>query len=1349
MKKRCGVTLFVVLLVFSAVARAQVSTSSISGTVLDKSGAVIVGAKVTLKNEATGIVQEAKTTASGTYSFASLHPDSYTVSVEMPGFNKWVSSKNIVNVGATTQVDVTLEVGAVTSVVEVVSSFEKLVTANATMGGVVGRKEIAELPLNGRNPLNLIVLEPGLVQRTTNSAGSGTHVYGSRDRAHNVTIDGIDANESSVPNPQSNIYRLTPDNVQEYRVTTHNATPEFGRNSGANVTIATRSGGNTFHGNAIWAHRNTVLNSNEFFNKASGITRPILLLNQFGGDIGGPVFKDRTFFFFSYQNNKIKQTQPISQSFGIPSVYTASARAGNYRFVRGVITLGSQTFTANSTGLVDKSGNLLPGVALCGGAVTNNCVDTYNMFASDPALLGPNASTQGMINSFPIPNNFSVGDGLNTAGFAWNTPSRFKGPFYMARIDHVINTNNSIFGRVLWSKYNTTEGDLLNGRPATFPGFNPQGEVFRTSQNVALSYRTVITPQVVNELTVGYSRFNFFFSLNESNKVSGILAAIGQECFGTDSFSNIDTPYCNTPHTQRAVSNVQFIDNLSWTKGNHMIRGGFNIRFYRHNDSRGVPGGFNMSPTIIFSQTTRSPFTVQVAPPSTGTCPAVGTCVFPGVVNTVNPALPGVGTGAGQIETADSNRLAQSLVEFMGIPARVQQVFQANLSGNTYTKDLFTLGTRAKQVNIYVQDEWKVTRNLTITYGVRWEWNMPPKDCCNRTFTPDRPVDQWSATTPITFKKTPSWFGRDNANAFAPRVSFAWQPFNDGKTVVRGGVGIAFDSISTFQATAIGGKVPGATLQCNTNVQGTGPTSCYGASDILPDNQRLAAVFGAFTPFSLPIPAVLPSNSFSPAVQPLGVAPGAGAFDPNLKVPTVYEWNLTIQRELPWGFTVEIGYIGKKGNRLYRAYDINQIKLPSEVLSAFLIAQGNVGAGCDPDGSVSGSSTAACATAVGTPTVLIRLFGTPVGSANTNLNSSTTIGELNRNNIGNLAVRIDQQSGALNTTSAALPTRINPLTGIAFVPNYFRPNPQFSDIFYFDSGGSSNYHGGILSIRRRFMRGLTMGFSYTLSKSIDDMSVDPVGAASGGALSTTNSRTPTDVRNFSLDRSRSDFDNRHVIVTNWLYELPFGKGRKWASSAPGWLNHVIGGWSWTGIYVRQSGEPFTLNSGSFTTNNTHQSTAFVDGPMIQPSLQKAISATVQGPVVWNAGAIDLAQKNCINVLRPDGTVTFTFFCIPAPGKNGSGRNIANGPGFWNMDMGILKSFTLTERVKLQFRSEFFNVFNHANFENPRNASVGSPTITSGSFGQTCCISSAVPSSTTIIAVGEPNRVIQFGFKIAF
>jgi hypothetical protein len=338
MRKICVFALALVLLgAFAGAAVAQVGTSRITGTVADKTGAVIPNAKVTATNEETNVSYTTTTTEAGLYSFAALPAGSYTITVEVQGFQKWVSRRNVLTVGAPTVVDATLEVGAVTSVVEVESTYERIETTSAMLSGVVTQKEIVELPLNGRNPLNLIIFEPGLVQRSSGAAGSGTHVFGSRDRAHNVTIDGIDANESSVPNPQSNIYRLTPDNVQEYRVVTHNATAEFGRNSGANVAISSRAGTNEFHGDLFYFHRNTVLNSQEFYAKAEAQirntqpTKPILLLHQFGGDVGGPIIKDRTFFFFSYQGNKIKQAQPISQSFGIPVVYTATAKQGLFR----------------------------------------------------------------------------------------------------------------------------------------------------------------------------------------------------------------------------------------------------------------------------------------------------------------------------------------------------------------------------------------------------------------------------------------------------------------------------------------------------------------------------------------------------------------------------------------------------------------------------------------------------------------------------------------------------------------------------------------------------------------------------------------------------------------------------------------------------------------------------------------------------------------------------------------------------------------------------------------------------------------------------------------------------------
>ncbi len=1292
------------VLLASALAFGQVSTSSISGLVQDESGAVVPGAKVVAQNEGTGVEYQTSTSSAGVYSIVSVPVGNYAITVTASGFQTFKSVHNVLTVGLPLVVDAALKVGAMASVVQVESTYERLDTSNAMMSGLVTRREVVDLPLNGRNPLNLIIFEPGLVQRSTGAAGSGTHVFGSRDRAHNVTVDGIDANESSVPNPQSNIYRLTPDNVQEYRVVTHNATPEFGRNSGANVTIATRQGTNEFHGDAYYFHRNSVLNSNEFFNNAAGQERPVLLLHQFGGDIGGPIVKNRTFFFFSYQGNRIKQTQPISQSFGIPGVYTATAKQGIFRYVKGTITLSDGTpIQQNDRRLVDSStGNLVAGVPVCASSADTNCIASYNMFANDPAGIGADPLMQTMINSFPNPNTFTVGDGLNTAGFLWNTPSRFTGPFFLIRGDHKFNDNHNIFARMLWNKYDTGEGDLLNARPRLFPGFAPLGLVNREGQNLAISYRAVLSPKAVNEFTMGYSRFQFNFLLFSANQSSN-PPPYGQECFGTDSTSNIDTPFCNTPDLRRAVSTIQFIDNFSYTRGSHIWKTGFNFRFYRHNDLRGVPGGVNMSPTMAMRSGDRS----------------IGT-------------LPTSPTG---IASGDRGTLDQAMVEFMGVVSQVNQAYTANFTGDVFTTDPFILGTRIKHFDSYVQDEWKVRRNLTLTYGLRWEWKRPGRDCCDRTFVPDRRVT--GEDGPVTYVKADSWWGRDNANTFAPRVSLAWDPWLNGKTVVRAGWGMAFDTISSFQVTSIGGKVPGSVLQCFTKV-GAAPISGCPAIPATP-NGRVSQLIGALSPFTLPIPSSRPSTSFSPPDAPAGTAPNVGAFDPNLRVPTIHEWNLTIQRELPWGFVAQGGYVGKRGIRLYRAYNINQIFTnQAGLLDSFLIGQQNIFNGCRADGTN-------CPTGVTgqTPTLLLQL------ASSSFLNGSASRNNFVNNALGALASRIDTNSG-----SSWIANR-------GFLPDYFRPNAQFSEIFYFDSGGGSIYHGMIVQLQRKYERGLTLGVSYTLAKSIDDMSVDPVAATSGGGLSSTNSRTPTDVRNFRLDRTLSDFDQRHVVVANVLYELPFGKRRRWANSAPGWVDQIIGGWTVTSIFIGQSGEPFTLLTGNSTTTSSRdgrtahdnrQGFVEVRGPMIQPGMFNL--AGVDGPVVYNVGPLinNPADPNrgCKNVLTPDGRPTSTFFCLPAPGQFGnSGRNSVYGPGFWNVDIGILKNFNVTERIKFQVRMEMFNAFNHTNFDNPRNASDGSPSLLSSLFAQSCCVASSVTSSTTVIANGEPNRVIQFALKVSF
>src|SRR5213078_557176 len=239
---------------------------------------------------------------------------------------------NILEVGTPLAVDLALEIGQVSETVTVTGGQEQLQNSNATIGNVVEQKAIEALPLNGRNPLNLLLLEPGVVQRSAGGAGSGVHVNGARDRAYNVTIDGIEANESSVPNPVSNLYRITPNNIQEYKVTTNNATAEEGRNSGASISIATRAGTSEYHGTGFFFLRNEALNSNEWYANAQKTPKPVIRLGQYGFEMGGPIKKNKTFFFGSIQKNRIDFTQPIDQTFGIPSVLTAEARNGVFRY---------------------------------------------------------------------------------------------------------------------------------------------------------------------------------------------------------------------------------------------------------------------------------------------------------------------------------------------------------------------------------------------------------------------------------------------------------------------------------------------------------------------------------------------------------------------------------------------------------------------------------------------------------------------------------------------------------------------------------------------------------------------------------------------------------------------------------------------------------------------------------------------------------------------------------------------------------------------------------------------------------------------------------------------------------
>jgi hypothetical protein len=1244
----------ILVLGFALSCAAQTSTSLLSGTVFDNSGAVVTGAIVTVLNEATGAELRQLSNSSGLYAFPSMPVGIYTIAVEVPGFKTARQTGNTLVVGTPLTVNITLQIGSATEVVKVEASIEQINTTNATLGNVVERQTVTTLPLNGRNPLNLIVLEPGVTQRS----GTGINVNGLRAQAGNVTIDGIEANEASNPTPTNNVFRINPDNVEEFKVTTSNPTPEEGKNSGLNVSIATRSGTNQFHGSLVEYFRNNDLNSNEFYANAQGQPRANLKANQYGWEVGGPIRKNKTFFYSAWQGQKVNLSQAIDKAFGsVPRVYTTQALSGVFRYFvsdpANPLTLNGTRISQNSPGLVTSSGALAPGIRNCGSPTDLNCVQSYNIFTNDPQHIGGDPAVLSLLKSYPTPNSFASGDGLNQAGYLWSAPSSVRGPRNLLRIDHSFDSRNNVFFRAMWATEQQLQGDLLNGRPAIFPGFPPRGEVYRPAKNFALSWRSLITPHVVNEFTAGFARFIFLFTYGDSNpKFPAEIPAY--------TFNNVDVDYVFSPHTQRTLNTPQLIDNISWTKGSHVMKFGINMRLYQQNDQSGSVAGINVLPSISLSS--------SLNPPGS----AFG---LPSIAN---------GSVAG-ISSTDSTRLLASVNDLLGIPATLKQGFLGNLNSNTFSPlhsgdylSVWYVGERSKQFNIFAQDEWHVRRNVTLTYGVRWEYNKPATEVSETPYVPDKPVD--GSQGAVTFVKASSWWKRNNLDAFAPRLGLSWAPGGSAKTVIHAGYGLAFDSIPTYAPAAAANNVPGLAYTCTATTYGVASTAGCGT---VPANTRLSQSF----PQQLSVPSVQPSSFLSPPLQLLGSAPNSVLFDPNFKTATVQQWNLTIQRELPGGFVLQTGYVGNRGERLYSQTDLNQISA-TPILSSFTAMQSNLARGCKPDGSGCPSG------AVSTPVPLV----TSGILTSTFVNSSTTITDLQQNAAGNLAGRIEQ-----NTLAAHL-----------------RPNQQFASIIFLSNKADSVFHSWQTTVRKRFAAGLLMNFSYTFGKAIDNQSGDPVGTSYGPTTS-----SAIDSNNLRLDRGRADFDQTHVAIVTWIYELPFGKGKPLMKSASRIVDAVFGGWSVQGYNSVMSGEPFSISSGAKTAQYGANSRAVPAGSTL-PS--DTLQSSALGPVYF---------KNASD------------FALAPAGSTGMGRNVFQGPGFWDMDGALSKSFRASERLKFTFRAEAFNALNHTNFRKLGSTSVGSTSILSTNFGTACCQTQSTSTSTAIVSNGEAYRVVQFLLKATF
>lgn len=889
-KFRCFLLISLLVLSSSVVLFAQTGTSRVTGIAQDKTGAIIPDVTVTLTNQGTNISYTTKTTSAGAYVFDGIQPGLYTLTAEAQGFKKLVSRGNVLTVGLPLTVDLHMEVGSMETVLEVAETYERVQTSTSgNFGALVDNKTLTDLPLGlesgtgGRNPLIFVRLQPGVA--TGANTGGGSHVNGARDRAFNYTLDGIDTNESSAGGSEFSPLRTNPDSLQEFRVITSNQTSEYGRNSGAQVALVTKSGTNQFHGNLFYFHRNSALAANEWENNLNGVGKPPLRQHQYGGDVGGPIFKNKTFFFFNYQGQR--QVSPFTRT---RTVYTSTAKQGIFRYL-----VGGRNNPAESAGaVVDASGN--PLFPACSSTVTTNCIASYNVVANDPRRQGLDPTMQTWFGLQPSPNIFTkVGDGLNTAGFIFSGGRMDPQRDFVFKIDHKFNENNTIFGRYAWGRQDTVNDTTNSGEPR-FPGLSPTVNTERSPRNLAIGYRRVISQHMVNELVVGGNHFTFNF-------VNPIAGQQPVTFFTNNTTDPLDFEIGN----QRTINTYQVVDNLSYTRGAHLFKMGINFRYQQHKDKRGSIAGQDALPTLNLSQTVS---TACVG----GNFGAGGTSGISSI-GQEQFCLPSTTAGTPSfINTNDRPRLQSMINDLLGRVGSITQGFVAkpDLSGYESGGGLFLNDARYPEYDFYFQDSWKWRPNLTVDLGLRYEAKLTPR-AEGRLFTPNSPVTL-GATPSNTLRWTKNNLYKSSLRNWLPSFGVAWDPWGNGKTSVRFNYRLADDRINTFVISSqIYNTVPGITFGVvNTAFgQNGGPGATAGR---IRDGVPALAPPAGVTPESLTQPAAFGLGTIT-------------VVDPNLRAPKTNMWGLDIQRDIGKGIIVDIAYIGRKAWGLFGAYDINQVDI--------------------------------------------------------------------------------------------------------------------------------------------------------------------------------------------------------------------------------------------------------------------------------------------------------------------------------------------------------------------------------------------------------------------------------------
>jgi len=1326
------------------------NTGSVAGTITDPQGAEVAGATVTLTDTATNIPRTATTNEAGRYIFVDVPPGTYNVTISKTGFHTSKLADQVVNVGLTLTLSVTMELGSVTEVVEVTATAgADLQTLNATVGNTIGGETLQQLPTIQRDAATFVTLQPGV-------SPNGSVAGAVRDQSTFLLDGGQNSDDmdgsmtaytpSFAGDPTGGIVGGGPtgvmptplDSVEEYKVNTANQTAEFNSSAGAQVEVVTKRGTNQWHGTAYEYYLDNGLDANSFQNNFTGTPLPSYHYNRFGAAGGGPITSKnilggKTYFFANYEGFRWKNA----------ATYEVAVPSANMR--NGILTFNGINY------------NMATG-ANCGPAGNAAC---------DPRGLGIDPLVQQLWNKYePIGNDATCGalvgprcDGVNEIGYKANVSIPENSNFGVARLDHDFGAKwhfNAAYRYYNLRLATTSQIDVGGFFPGDTLG-TPTSLSNRPQQPwyFVAGLTTNLTSHTTNDFHYSYLRNDWTWTdpggVLQFSQLGGALEPFGE--FATTALTpyNVNTQSVRTRFWDGHDNFIR--DDWNMLKGNHLFSwGGAYQRDWDYHQRSDNGGGINYQPTY-----------------------QLGDSAGGGLVN----------FAATQPANVSATQWARDAAAVLGIVTDSQIAYTRSGSGLALNPPLthaFDQST-IPYYNVYFSDSWHLKPSITFTYGLGWTLEMPPTEAQGKQIElVDASGEPLAIQAYLKQRQNAALQGQvynpeigfalvgntgdglkypynPYYGSFSPRLALAWNPnytdgllgriFGGNKTVVRGGYSRVYGRLNGVDLVLVPLLGDGLiqAVQCRTNlmpgvIAGTTGPQCAtppgGVTNLTPANAFRVGTDGN----NAPIPAASPTLPQPTFPGYNAVAAGAAeSIDPNFRPNAVDSFDLTVQRQITPKILLEMGYIGRRITHEYQPININAVPymmtLGGQQFAKAYAAIETV-LGCATSYAACGATVPAKTLAGGVPNPAYTNFfntlpaqpffeaamkpafcaGSYAGVAFTSCTAAaafTEISSFKSQSVWNLWSSLD--SGDFNFPTSMLNT---PIAGSPFGSQGQTTSGDGVNA----SVGHGNYNGGFISLRTTNWHNVTLQENFTYSKAL----------GTGAVTQATSQYAVNDPWNLNNGYGLQSFDRKFVFNTYALIEDPYYKGQRGA------LGRLLGGWSLAPIWTVGSGQP--LGCGTFTGG---QSFGAADGANFFTTENCVFTGPIGGgsaslhPQVNSSGNVVGGEFNIF--ANPSATLAETRPAILGLDSNTGGVGIFRGQPYWNVDMRVIKNLKLMERYSMQFEFVATNIFNHVVFQDPASGDAVTgwgvnPTTAQSSFG--------------VVNTQRNNpRQMQFGLRFQF